>query len=512
MTMDSKEKKQYNISTKTIRNELNFDDDETWKQFSTRRYQLIETFKLGQEKASDQNDNISQVAHILRTEFHYPLSRSGYFEKLVIAGIQCTRRNKQRSLKRQNGKVSKGNKESNSKAFRSATNHKVAQKIIKREHAVDTPRLPQNALRFANDSVGQQRKRDGYKELILGGTEPTGYEPLENSNQNKKNTLEYDPQYDSIIRSVLLDVIHKDVPMSEQKKRSSHIEPDLSKFLTNCEPDMESLISMQPKSEIPFSLKEKLLRSIEISKTCSELAKSHNALNDYKSLYSLGKSVYDTAVNFVVEKFKVYQIEKLDFVNEKGSEEKFISDLSLQLFSSATKHDISSGLSNRSSGMLFILTVGSLIKDFGFDPVLYPLSELVMQHIMINYPFQESKSRQASPINDMSHDNHTVLMTLPIDPKKASQEVYKTVIIKYGTKEQNFRFPLLSNGPPTVMEIVQNCRTLFNISNLNRSSFGLFNKGQLITDDEHLSSLFARVREGELTLVIKPMESISIVK
>ena len=452
------------------------------------------------------------MANILRTEFHYPLSRTGYFEKLVIAGIQCTRRNKQRSLKRQNGKVSKDNKDSNSKAFRPATNHKVAQKIIKQEHTLDTPSLPQNALISANDGVEQQRKRNGYKELLPGDTQPLRYELLENSSQNRKSILEYDPQYDSIIRSVLLDVIHKEVPMSEQKKKSSHTEPDLSNFLTNCEPDMESLIAMQPKSEIPFSLKEKLLRSIEISKTCSELAKSHNALNDYKSLYSLGKSVYDTAVNFVIEKFKAYRIEKLDFVNEKTSEEKFISDLSLQLFSSTTKHDISNSLSIRSSGMLFILTIGSLIKDFGFDPVLYPLSELIMQHIMINYPFQEPKSRQSSPINNMSHDSHTVLMTLPIDPKKASQEGYKTVIIKYGTKEQNFRFPLLSNGPPTVMEIVQNCRTLFNISNLNRSSFGLFNKGQLITDDEHLSSLFAQVHEGELTLVIKPMESISIAK
>lgn len=512
MTVDTKEKKQYSISTKTIRKELNFGNDEIWKRFSTRRYQLIETFKLGEEKASDQNESISQVANILRTEFHYPLSRTIYFEKLVIAGIQCTRRNKQRSLKRQNGKVSKSDIVSISSPHQNRKKDRLAQKIIKQENIIETHILPYQPVVSDIGSVEQTRKINISKRDITGSIESKEYRVSENNTQNEENNFVYDPQYDSIIRSVLLNVIHKDIPISEQKKKSPHIEPDLSGFLTNCEPHMESLISMQPKSEIPFSLKEKLLRSIEISKTCSEITKSHTPLNDFKSLYSLGKSVYDTAVNFVVEKFKPYQIEKLEFVNERSCEIKFISDLSLQLFRSTTKNDISNDLPNLSLAMLFVLTIGSLIKDFGFDPILYPLSEMVMQHIMINYPFQEPKSKQSSPINSLAHNSHTVLMTLPIDPKKASQEVYKTVIIKYGMKQQNFRFPLLSNGPPTVMEIVQNCRTLFNISNLNRSSFGLFNKDKLITDDEHLSNLFGQVHEGTLTLIIKPMERLSDIK
>ena len=512
MTVDVQEKKQYNISTKTIRKELGFDDDETWKQFSTRRHQLIETFKLGDEKASDQNGNISQVANILRTEFHYPLSRAVYFEKLVIAGIQCTRRNKQRSLKRQNKKVSKIDKDSTLSPVQNHKQERLAQRIIKQENITDTHILPEKAVVSDTITVEQTRKVKISDRAITSSIESSGHRLSDHNTENEKCNPVYDTRYDSIIRYVLLDVIHKDIPISEQKKKSSHIEPDLSGFLTNCEPDMESLISMQPKSEIPFSLKEKLLRSIEISKTCSEIAKSHNSLNDYKTLFSLGKSVYNTAVNFVVEKFKPYQVEKLDFVNEISSEIKFVSDLSLQLFRSTTKHDISNDLSDISLAMLFVLTIGSLIKDFGFDPVLYPLSEMVMQHIMINYPFQEPKSKQPSPPNNLSHNSHTVLMTLPIDPKKASQEVYKTVIIKYGMKEQNFRFPLLSNGPPTVMEIVQNCRTLFNISNLNRSSLGLFNEGKLITDDEHLSTLFGQVHEGTLTLIIKPMGTLSDIK
>ncbi|SMN18331.1 similar to Saccharomyces cerevisiae YIL056W VHR1 Transcriptional activator [Maudiozyma saulgeensis] len=497
MTINRKEKKQSFNSTKEIRKALKFSDEVKWKRFSNRRYQLIDTFALKDEKASEQDDKISQVADILRTEFSYPVSTAEYFEKLVIVAIQCVRRNMKRSLRRQVNKISKQTTDGHSKS-----NKGLAKRLIK----------IQENVKYIKESCNIR----GHE--ILEG--------VENTNNRKENTsvpsiarsvnrailvsssetiVEDPPEiYDNIIRSVLSDIINEVIPFSEQKTKASQKEPDLSNFLTNCEQDMESLISLRTKSEIPFSLKEKLLHNIEKSRTCSDIAKEHDSLDHYNILCNLGKSAYDAALNFVVEKFTQNQIHALEFLSDKSSSDDFISDLSRQLFSTATKIDLSVSLSNTAVIKLFVITVGSLIKDFGFDSILYPLSEMIMQHIMIKYPLDEPKSTVISNLKSASDKKHSVLMTLPINPQLANKEIYRAVTIKYGIKEQNFRFPMLSNGPPTIQEILRNCRALFNISQLNRTSFGLFNEKGLITDDDHLSLLFGEIQSEGLTLFIKP--------
>lgn len=83
--------------TRSIRLQLGFTDEKQWKLFSTRRLELIDKFNLSSKKASEQDDSITQIADLLREEFHFAPDTLGEFDKLVRAAVQSARRNRKRS-------------------------------------------------------------------------------------------------------------------------------------------------------------------------------------------------------------------------------------------------------------------------------------------------------------------------------------------------------------------------------------------------------------------------------
>lgn len=83
--------------THAIRQRLNFTDERLWKRFSARRLEMIDTMDLLSKKASEQEDEIKQVADSLRKEFEYSEEYFGDFDKLVRAAVQSVRRNRKRS-------------------------------------------------------------------------------------------------------------------------------------------------------------------------------------------------------------------------------------------------------------------------------------------------------------------------------------------------------------------------------------------------------------------------------
>ncbi|KAI5951034.1 hypothetical protein KGF54_004108 [Candida jiufengensis] len=87
--------------TQSIRKKLNFLDDRTWKKFSARRLELIDSLNLEKYKASEQDEQIKRVAEVLRAEYGYGIMYMDDFRKLVQAGIQSVRRNRKRTMKRE---------------------------------------------------------------------------------------------------------------------------------------------------------------------------------------------------------------------------------------------------------------------------------------------------------------------------------------------------------------------------------------------------------------------------
>ena len=498
------------MSTKELRRSLALEDQGTWKRFTERRRQLLSTFSLGEQRASSQNDDIVRVADVLRTEFHYPLTARALFEKLVIAAVQSIRRNKKRAVHRQEVRAaSKGSVDGVDRPSK-IVKHKVAKpKVIAALPEPINPIRPLPSLPgFSHiDTTSHTTElhvsANQSIENLSSPHSPTPTHPTrttwEQPSQLLRNVREPD-----LVRRVLSDIVNTVVPLHEQRRGSWHTEPDLSGFLTGNHRDMESMLPMETKQEIPFSLKEKLLQNIERSKTCSEVVNSPRTIGEFSVLASLGKSSYNTALTFVIEKFTAAQQNSLDILSDEAASMAFASDVCTSLFRSASKVDVKTALGEESRCALLFIAVGSLIKDFGFDSVLYPLCELVMQLIMIKHPIRERSNNMSTSSNQAAkNSSDALLLTLPINPQLANKELYRNVVIKYGSKEQNFKFPLLSNGPPTLSEIMKNSRALFAISDLNKIPLGLYHENSIITTDEHLASLFKGVSSKSLDLVIK---------
>ncbi|CAH2355636.1 transcription factor Vhr1p [[Candida] railenensis] len=89
--------------TYQIRTKLNFLDERLWKRFSARRLELIDTLELSSKKASEQEDEIRNVAETLRKEFNYTEDYFNDFDRLVRAAIQSVRRNRKRSYRSKKG-------------------------------------------------------------------------------------------------------------------------------------------------------------------------------------------------------------------------------------------------------------------------------------------------------------------------------------------------------------------------------------------------------------------------
>mgnify|MGYP006980078003 FL=1 len=87
-----------------------------------------------------------------------------------------------------------------------------------------------------------------------------------------------------------------------------------------------------------------------------------------------------------------------------------------------------------------------------------------------------------------------IVNTVSMKPSVANQDIYRKVVILYKDKSQEFTFHLLSNGPPTILEILNTCKDLFKIThsahlqlyhNLENSDQSVF-----IKDDMELASIF----------------------
>lgn len=482
--------KKFQTSTKDIRNLLGFEGQKKWKDFTNRRLQLIDTFKLSEDKASKQDTNVKQVANILRVEFNYPITTASHFEKLVVAAIQSVRRNKKRSIKRQHIRPSEGEYQKTEKI-----NTKT---IVKTEHSL--PKL----TKINSDIILSRRSKHGSSGILI--PDETNSKSFLNLNESIVQET-YDPSQDEIIKTVLSDIVNNFIPLSDQKKRSQNSLPDLSNFLSNNDEDTELLININHNPETPFFLKEKLLQNIEKSRTCFEVSSSIESLEKFTLVSRLGKSAYETSINFIFEKFCKHDLNRIEFLTNRSNSIKFISSLSSNLFKSATRIEVATSLSVDSRVALLYLSIGSLIKDFGFEQTLYPLCELLIQHIFTQYPFPELKLKgEQENLKTSKSSKDAILLTLPIEPHLASKELFKEVTIKYRDKKQIFTFPLLSNGPPTFTEIMKNCRTLFNISSLNNTPLGLYHEESLITDDDILAQLFKVISSQSLVLDIKPIE------
>lgn len=514
-----------NGTTHRIREQLNFSDEKKWKEFSGRRLELIDKFGLSERKASEQDDNIRQIATILRTEFGYPLNSAGEFEKLVTAAVQSVRRNRKRSKKR--GGSGSGTSD---------------EEITRMSSPCHTPgsgpegSAVASAVGSAGATASSGLGAGGGSGLIplaaavsapagVGNVAPhSGAVSRQPSQHQQQPILQPEPvrsptripvvqshqMYDDIVKSIVSDLVNNTVPLNQQSQTDAD-GPNLTDFALSSNDrsllslGLKSHPSTQSSGSLPYFLRERTLLQIQRSRSCFEVACSQGSVDMYSNLESLGEMAIRSAVVFVIERFfSNLMPSSMEYITAKSSSPESLSLLCTRLFGPATKRNLAQLPQEQVRLKTLYLVMGGLVKDFGFDPCLYPLSEIIHHLVMLQYPLLTSDS--SLPQNSTYSQRTAVLSSLSMAPQAANKDVNKKVVIRFKEREQFFTFHLLSNGPPTVNEILENCKQLFQIVSQNKPLV-LYHDDHLVHEDSELARVFSSFSKDTIVLEVKELTS-----
>lgn len=536
-------------TTQKIREQLNFTDERKWKQFSGRRLELIDKFGLSERKASEQDDNIRQIATILRTEFGYPLNTASDFEKLVTAAVQSVRRNRKRSKKRSpttpSGKACSPSSgipspisSSNNTAMNSGSyycNTSDEDFIVRTE----SPNLDRSSI-SSTSSAKANANNNNPLVISLPSIQPKTIFTAADGSAPPRTTalsshlsvpvIHSQQRYNDIIKSIISDLVNNTVPLVEQSEKDQYNGPNLTDFALSTNDQQLLSVGLNSKdtrisknqnnnfvaassplqnTDIPFFLREKILLQIQRSRTCFDIAVAQGSIDLYSNLEILGEMSIRSSIAFVIERFfSNLMPSSMEYIISKTYSQESLSLLSSKLFSPATKRNLMNLPQKTVQMKLLYLVIGGLVKDFGFDPCLYPLSEAVHHLVMKQYPllYKSANGGGSMPPDNNTNQRTAVLSSLSMKPQMANQDVNKKVVIRFKDREQHFTFHLLSNGPPTISEIIENCKSLFRIVSQTKS-LGLYHKEALVHDDVDLAKLFNNFSNENISLEVKEMES-----
>ncbi|CEP60072.1 uncharacterized protein LALA0_S01e02388g [Lachancea lanzarotensis] len=523
-------------TTRKIREHLNFTDERRWKQFSGRRLELIEKFRLSERKASEQDNSVAQIATILRTEFGYPLNSSAEFEKLVTAAVQSVRRNRKRSTKFRGPDMGGGPSQSisASKTGESSPPGFVDSPTPRPEdlffdphdnqqhHQPTAPTSHEDALEartfslfthtLRRDAPGRMSTSVQIPALpTIRPRPPPEIQPKATSLPPIVSAQSH--HHDELIKTIIADAVHDRVSLHEQSQQDNFT-PNLTDFaLSSNDGELLNLAfhsqalpgsnytstSRKPdtpdtKAKIPFFLREKILLHIQRSRACLELSSSQGSLELYSTLEILGQTSIKASVAFVMERFfSNLSGASMEYITSKLTSTAGLAYVAVQIFEPATEHHFEQ-LPQNAQLKLFNLTMGGIIKDFGFDPCIYPLSEIMHDVILKQYPLASQRNRDCK--------RSAIMSTLSMTPASANKDVYRKVLLKFKDKEQRFTFHLLSNGPPTVSEVLANSRHLFQIVSQAKSLY-LMHNNDLVRDDLELAKIFNKFTSEEIVIEIR---------
>jgi hypothetical protein len=407
--------------TRSIREQLNFTDDKRWKEFSTRRLELIDKFNLSSKKASEQDDAIRQIADLLRQEFGFPTETLQEFDKLVRAAVQSVRRNRKRSSRAR----------------------------VNNDRFIQYEDKPLGSIsRHTTGSLFQQQPLPHMKSMDLG------------INSLLSTSAGSTPSTSSIGNS----------------PPQTHL-PSIRSLTDGAPPTVSSSsIALPLPLTLPQSGKDltpsrqKMLNYIQKSKSCLLLSNNDPLLHE-ENLQRLGSGILIASISFILERFFAdISTDSINYLSEKLQSTSNLAKVlkSLGFFSSDVMV-----LTDLQANSLLAKLIGCCVKDFGFDHITYALSEVFHEIILNEYPLIATQVTKITP-----ESLYAPLM--PMKPKDADSEVSKEVQLQYGHRVLNFKYAPLSSAPPTYLELLENGKTAFGIQNKNmRLRFD----GEDITED-----------------------------
>lgn len=584
----SKSPNSSNGTTSVIRKKLKFTDELLWKQFSSRRLQLVESLSLSSKKASEQDEEIKICANTLMNEFHFPESTLPEFDKLVRLAIQSVRRNKKRSEKRLASKLETFTSDDeqftqnmkrikfDSSSSSIPPNSRDSNKFGFSEHDDSTHNLDLLSTILLEEEKNKKlhETSDNFISSNYSSENDAANVNLTHVDNNKSidNMLVTPKESSNIIDFSLItsNNANKD-PAKESENIDSRIAVD--SLVGPVIQDSDKLPSIKKLDENPeFSnAAQKILYSIKNSKCCYEFSKlsgnEYSRTRNYDLLEEFGSACINSAVLYTLEKWFDHLLpDSSSYIKLRLK-----SDLTLGLIvKNLDKASIEvNRLSDFVASQLFKKLIGGCIKDFGFNSILNPLCDIFHSIITKDYPIiakdQLNKNDttscntngtnkgnyftelsiidstiskpSSSPIETFStspvtshtstfttnniHDIHTNSSNTNIDKNSlltnnsiggnkmsfipSSSEIpdfplstahlpipsvtlphlqdhsisdapslistppvlrskhYTNVNIKFKDKELKFRYCMESNAPPTVLELITNCKQAFGI-------------------------------------------------
>lgn len=394
-------------TTHKIRERLNFIDEKKWKHFSSRRLELIDKFGLSQRKASEQDDNIKQIATLLRDEFGYSNSYTNEFEKLVTAAVQSVRRNRKRSKKKFSSVMSNDSSPTSSPsssscltAVNSGSNVSSSEEEISSNVILPSP----PSIRSVDENVAYTTiTLVSNKSMNKTVTSPLPLKeqpipPLVNNNNTGSNNVILPP-----VNVALANVLPTPPPSKPIIQTNEDIIRSILTSLLNPTSLIQGNETAATTSDLPVFLIEKILTQIQQSRTCLSILKSqepHSA-----NLENLGEMSIKASISFVIERyFTNLETASLNQLTTTSSSPEFLAILSSTLFNKASRTNLEGLPMNEVQIKLLFMVIGSIVRDFGFDSILYPLNEVV-HHVL-------SKINTSSPVRNTA--NHTAAHGLSI--------------------------------------------------------------------------------------------------
>ena len=595
-------------TTSVIRKRLNFTDELLWKQFSSRRLQLVESLSLSSKKASEQDAEINLCATTLMHEFNFPGSTLPEFDKLVRLAIQSVRRNKKRSEKRLASKLETLTSDdddapASKKSKRNQRQHQQQQQQQQQQGVSSSDPEEMNHLNNLNTLNNLQT----FTNIVLGeeinnihATIDPDQSSAINPNNHITDCISATSSNANLFQTSLADFSNLDTKESSIDHHDSRVA--INTLIKPIIPDSDKLPSLKKLDENPEFTKsaKAILHAIKTSKSCFEFSKNMggddcNAARNYDLLEEFGSNCINSSVLYTLEKwFDHLYPDSASYIKLRLK-----SDLTMGLIvKNLDKSSVEvNSLSNYVAAQLFKKLIGGCVKDFGFDAILNPLCDIFHSIIIKDYPiitknqatpahgkslsrgnsqgmyftdqtsvidstirktdphqYFDNSNRQPHALErkvsfednthynrldssklsrNTSHYSSNVLSNtaqppsdfplstahIPIPPPSDSaaslmhsplilrSKQYSNVIIKFNEKELKFRYCMDSNAPPTILELVSNCKQAFGIINSTRIlNLRDVRSGSLLKRDYELERLLRMAAmlsndgNGEVTL------------
>ncbi|CAB4252250.1 similar to Saccharomyces cerevisiae YIL056W VHR1 Transcriptional activator [Maudiozyma barnettii] len=539
-------------TTHKIREALNFKDEMKWKRFSNRRLELIDKFKLSKFKASEQDQNIKQIANILRTEFEYPESTLGEFEKLVTAAVQSVRRNRKRSMKRRAAAAAASASMANNSmngahmmpSFMTAngtpTTLRSSMNFHNSDHSINYGNYSQGAIpntfvqapmgysqplpQYVADPIYQTPNMQpnvfiyqnvpGSRSISGSNVTPTlpvmpqnndhlSYQWMNNNNQ-QYNAMSLPMNVNMPVQHNSMDLIMKSsLPQTSQSQQELNYDTTLKGLISNLISNVNN--GKLNRSAIPAHLRDSLINGVRHSKTCFEISQSASPIKSFEDLKLSGEMAVRDSVSFVIQNYFHQLItSSLDFATAKVCSPRTLSALAVELFDSSVRYNMSQLPMVEIQIELLYLVLGAIIKDFGYDPNYLPLADIIHEKLREDYPQDANlKLVNNKPVELPMMDTLVVKEA----PKRLSEEFhFKKININYKGQKQFFIFKSSDKKSITIMDILENCRAKFDIDEEEVNNLAIYYNKDLIVNDMKLSNIFVALSDtDEFSIEIKSL-------